>query len=141
MLKVTENIALDESEIEEQFIRAPGPGGQNVNKVASAVQLRFNAAASPALSQSVLERLTVLAGRRMTREGVIVLTASRFRSQDQNRKDARQRLLALIREAATPPRPRRATRTPRASKRRRLESKRQRSGLKRLRGSPGRSDE
>lgn len=141
MLKVTENIALDEGEIEEQFIRAPGPGGQNVNKVASAVQLRFNAAASPALSPSVLKRLAVLAGRRMTRDGVIVLTASRFRSQEQNRKDARERLLALIRDAATPPRRRRATRTPRASKRRRLESKRQRAGLKRLRGSVGRSDE
>ncbi|MCH8861507.1 MAG: aminoacyl-tRNA hydrolase [Proteobacteria bacterium] len=141
MLQVTENIALSEDEIEEQFIRAPGPGGQNVNKVASAVQLRFNAAASPALSPAVLRRLARLAGRRMTSEGVIVLTASRFRSQDQNRKDARERLLALIREAATPPRPRRATRTPRASKRRRLESKRQRSGLKKLRGSVNRAEE
>lgn len=141
MLQVTENIALSEDEIEEQFIRAPGPGGQNVNKVASAVQLRFNAAASPALSQAVLKRLARLAGRRMTIEGVIVLTANRFRSQEQNRKDARERLLALIRDAATPPKPRRPTRTPRASKRRRLESKRQRGGLKRLRGSVNRSEE
>lgn len=141
MLQVTENIALSEDELEEQFIRAPGPGGQNVNKVASAVQLRFNAAASPALSPAVLTRLRRLSGRRMTSEGVIVLTASRFRSQDQNRKDARERLLALIRDAATPPKPRRATRTPRASKRRRLESKRQRSGLKRTRGAVSRSDE
>lgn len=141
MLQVTENIALSEDEIEEQFIRAPGPGGQNVNKVASAVQLRFNAAASPALSQAVLKRLARLAGRRMTIEGVIVLTANRFRSQEQNRKDARERLLALIRDAATPPKPRQPTRTPRASKRRRLESKRQRGGLKRLRGSVNRSEE
>lgn len=141
MLQVTENITLSEDEIEEQFIRAPGPGGQNVNKVASAVQLRFNAAACPALSGAVLKRLARLAGRRMTVEGVIVLTASRFRSQEQNRKDARERLLALIRDAATPPKPRRPTRTPRASKRRRLESKRQRSSLKRLRGSVNRSEE
>ncbi len=141
MLQVTENIALAEDEIEEQFIRAPGPGGQNVNKVASAVQLRFNAAASPALGPALLKRLALLAGRRMTGDGVIVLTASRFRSQEQNRKDARQRLMALIREAATPPKPRRPTRTPRASKRRRLESKRQRSGLKKLRGHVSRSEE
>jgi ribosome-associated protein len=141
MLQVTENIALAEDELEEQFIRAPGPGGQNVNKVASAVQLRFNAAASPALWPALLRRLALLAGRRMTGEGVIVLTASRFRSQEQNRKDARQRLAGLIREAATPPKPRRATRTPRSSKRRRLESKRQRSGLKRLRSHVNRSEE
>lgn len=141
MLQITENIALAEDELTEQFIRAPGPGGQNVNKVASAVQLRFNAAASPALSPALLARLKRLAGRRMTGEGVIVLTATRFRSQEQNRKDARERLRALILEAATPPKPRRATRTPRASKRRRLETKRQRGDVKKLRGKVGRSEE
>lgn len=141
MLQITENITLAEDELEEQFIRAPGPGGQNVNKVSSAVQLRFNAVDSPALSAAILVRLRQLAGRRMTGEGVIVLTATRFRSQERNRKDARERLAALILEAATPPKPRRATRTPRASKRRRLENKKQRSGVKRLRGSINRSDE
>lgn len=141
MLQVTENIALSEDEIEEQFIRAPGPGGQNVNKVASAVQLRFNAAASPALGPTLLKRLAGLAGRRMTSEGVIVISASRFRSQEQNRKDARERLIALIRDAATPPKPRRPTRTPRSSKRKRMEAKRQRSGVKKLRGNVGRSEE
>lgn len=140
-MQITENIALSEDELEEQFIRAPGPGGQNVNKVASAVQLRFNAAACPALSPALLKRLARLAGRRMTGDGVILLTARRFRSQEQNRKDARQRLTALIRDAATPPRPRRPTRTPKASKRRRLENKRQRAGLKRLRGSIGQPEE
>ena len=141
MLQITENIALAEDELEEQFIRAPGPGGQNVNKVASAVQLRFNAAASPALSPALLTRLSRLAGRRMTGDGVIVISASRFRSQEQNRKDARERLAALIREAATPPKPRRPTRTPRASKRKRMETKRQRGSVKKLRGSVSRSEE
>jgi len=134
MIRITETIVLSESELEERFIRAPGPGGQNVNKVASAVQLRFDAARSPALSPTVRSRLVMLAGSRMTRDGVIVISANRFRQQDRNRQDARNRLADLIREAATPPKPRRATRTPAGAKRRRLTAKRQKSEIKKTRG-------
>jgi ribosome-associated protein len=137
MIVVTPHIALAEDEVEEHFIRSPGPGGQNVNKVETAVQIRFDAAGSPALPAAVLARLKGLAGSRMTQDGVIVITARRFRSQERNRADARERLVELIRRAAEAPKHRRPTRPTLASKKRRLEAKRQRSTLKRTRGGDG----
>ena len=133
MIEVTPGIALDDSEIELSFIRASGPGGQNVNKVSSAVQLRFDIGRSPSLPPAVRERLRTLAGNRVSRDGVLVITAHRFRSQEQNRRDAVERLVALVREAAHPPRPRRPTRPTRASRVRRLEHKRRRGEAKRAR--------
>lgn len=135
MISVTPGIALDENEIELSFIRASGPGGQNVNKVSTAVQLRFDVLRSASLAPPVRERLRVLAGRRVNREGVLVLTAHRFRSQEMNRRDVIERLVELIREAATPRKARKATRPTRASRARRLESKRRRSEIKRGRSS------
>jgi len=140
MIEVTSSIVLGDDEIDEQFIRAPGAGGQKVNKTASAVQLRFFARKSPALSNAVFLRLKALAGRRMTLNGDLVITASQFRTQEQNRKDARDRLISLIRQAAVPPRARRATKPTLGSKHRRLDAKRRQSDTKKGRGKVSSKD-
>jgi ribosome-associated protein len=137
MIRVTHSIALDESELREDFIRASGPGGQNVQKVESAVQLRFNVLESPNLTDAVRARLISLAGRRLALNGDLIILARRFRTQERNRADALQRLVELIREAARPPAPpRRPTRPTLASKKRRLEGKKQRGAVKATRGRP-----
>jgi ribosome-associated protein len=132
---VTADIFLDEAEIEESFITSPGPGGQNVNRVATAVQLRFDAARSETLPEEVKRRLLRLAGRRVSASGVLTIQAHRHRTQAQNRRDARERLAALVRAAAVPPKPRLQTRPGREARRRRLDSKRRRGQVKRARGS------
>jgi ribosome-associated protein len=133
-LRITPTIAIDESEIEERFVQSSGPGGQNVNKVATAVQLRFDVTASPSLSQALKAKIATLAGRRMTADGVLILDARRFRTQERNRADARDRLAELSRRAATPVAKRIPTRPTLASKTRRLEGKKRRSATKRGRG-------
>jgi ribosome-associated protein len=136
MLIISPRLAIEEVELEEQFVRASGPGGQNVNKVSSAVQLRFDLVGSPALPPEVKQRAARLAGRRLTREGVLVIIAQRFRTQERNRADARERLIALLRQAASPPPLRRPTSVPRGAKRQRLADKKKRAERKAQRGAP-----
>jgi ribosome-associated protein len=138
-IAVTPTIFIDDEELKESFVLASGPGGQNVNKVSSAVQLRFDVARSPSLADDVRARLRSLAGQRLTKDGVLVIVARAHRSQERNRLEARDRLVELIRRAAIPPKPRRPTKPSKAAERRRLESKRMRSNLKRTRG-PVRED-
>ncbi len=133
MIEITPTLSLDPREIAETFIRSPGPGGQNVNKVATAVQLRFDLSGSKSLPEAVRDRAARLAGRRLTKDGVVVITAARYRSQERNREDALARLVALLREAARPPIPRKATRPGAGAKRRRLDDKTRRGAIKRLR--------
>jgi len=135
-IRVTPHIAIDESELEETFVLSSGPGGQNVNKVSSAVQLRFNAALSPALPEPVRFRLMQLAGSRLTKDGVLVLTCREYRDQSRNRTEARERLFELIREAAVVPKKRRATKPSRRAKEKRLQHKKKHAELKRARGRP-----
>jgi ribosome-associated protein len=135
MIPVTPHISIDEREIEETFVRASGPGGQNVNKLSTAVQLRFDVRHSPSLPGDVRERLARLAGSRMTNDGVLVIIAQRHRTQPRNREDALDRLIELIRQAAVRPVKRRPTKPTRASRERRIEGKKRRSGVKHLRRS------
>ena len=133
MIRVTAHISIDEREIGESFVRASGPGGQNVNKLATAVQLRFDVRGSPSLPAGVRQRLERLAGARLTRDGVLVIIAQRHRTQGRNRQDALDRLIDLIRRAAIEPRVRRPTKPSRASRERRVDTKKRRAGVKRLR--------
>ena len=140
MVQVAPDLAIPEDELDERFIQAGGPGGQNVNKVATAVQLRFDAAGSPTLPPEVRQRLLRLAGSRVTADGTLVITARRYRTQEANRRDARARLAAMIARALAAPRPRRATRPTRAAQERRLQGKAQRGAVKRQRTRPGDDD-
>ena len=133
MIRIDDRISIDEWELEERFIRASGPGGQNVNKLATAVQLRFDVRHSPSLPAEVRTRLELLAGRRLTRDGVLVINAQRHRTQERNRQDALDRLIALIQRAAVAPVPRRRTKPPAGARERRLQSKKRRGSIKDLR--------
>ena len=135
MIQITDSIAIDDNEIVEEFVRSSGPGGQNVNSVATADQLRFDIVNSASLSEDVRRRLMRLGGSRVTREGILVIDARRFRTQEQNRRDARERLIGLVRKAAEKPKPRRKTKPTAASKRKRIEEKRRRSRIKQRRQS------
>jgi ribosome-associated protein len=135
MIRITDTISIDEAELEESFVRSSGPGGQNVNKLSTAVQLRFDVRRSPSLPNDVAVRLMRLAGKRLTKDGVLVIIAQNHRTQERNRAEALERLVALVREAAVPPVPRRATKPTRASKQQRLEGKKRRSVIKRHRQS------
>ncbi len=135
-IRITDEIAIDESELAESFILATGPGGQNVNKVASAVQLRFDVLRSGSLPEAVRARMIRLAGRRLSKSGELILTGRRHRSQEQNRTEVRARLVELLRQAATPPRPRFRTKPPAASRKKRRVNKMVRGELKRLRAAP-----
>jgi ribosome-associated protein len=136
MIEITPDIYLDEGELKWEFVRSSGPGGQKVNKVSTAVQLRFDVIGSPSISEDVKQRLLKIGGKRVTEEGVLILNARRFRSQDRNRQDALERLVSLIRDAAEVPKPRRETKPSEASKKRRREEKRQQSAKKELRKKP-----
>lgn len=141
MIPITPQIALNDNEIELSFIRASGPGGQNVNKLSTAVQLRFDVARSPSLPEPVRDRLMRLAGQRLTNDGILVLTAQAHRTQERNRMEAIARLVALIAHAAEPPPPpRRPTKPSLGARKRRLDAKARRSGVKHLRGAPSRED-
>jgi ribosome-associated protein len=135
MLQITNTLALDENEIQQEFFRASGPGGQNVNKVATAVRLRFDVANSPSLSDDICQRLMRLAGNRLTEEGVLIIEAQRHRTQEKNRQDALERLVELIRQATHKPKPRRKTKPSVASQERRRAAKQHRSDIKRRRRS------
>ncbi len=137
---ITRSVSIDPSEIEESFVRASGPGGQNVNKVASAVQIRFSLVHSPSIPEPMKRRVAALAGRRLTKDGVLVITADSHRDQPLNRAEALEKLVALLRQGAQVPKARLATRPTLASKQRRLQGKSVRAGVKRLRSNP-RSEE
>jgi len=140
MVKVTRGVEIDDGEIQFDFVRSSGPGGQNVNKVATAVQLRFDVANSPSLPDEVRERLRRLAGRRMTSDGVLVIDARRYRTQERNRRDAVDRLIKLVARAAAKPKRRKPTRPSRASRQRRLDEKRKRGDVKKQRRTVGKEE-
>ena len=135
MIQVNQNILLDENEIQEEFVRASGPGGQNVNRVSTAVQLRFDIVNSASLPEDVRRRLLRLGGRRVTRDGILIIDARRFRTQEANRRDARRRLIELVKKAAEKPKPRHKTKPTSASKHKRLAEKQRRSRIKQHRQS------